>query len=36
MKDVVIYTNGWCGYSTRAKALFVRKGAGLHRDRDLG
>jgi glutaredoxin 3 len=27
MPDVVIYTKGWCGYCTRAKALLARKGA---------
>ncbi len=27
MADVVIYTKGWCGYCTRAKALLARKGA---------
>ena len=26
MPDVVIYSKGWCGYCTRAKALLARKG----------
>lgn len=27
MKDVVIYTESWCGYCTRAKELLTRKAA---------
>lgn len=26
MKKVVVYSSGWCGYCTRAKALLKRKG----------